>query len=62
MGKEENVGVDPIQEFKKAQIAKLDERYKSIVKRLETETNIIIRYELKVSLEELLQVYKLLFN
>ena len=40
---------------------KLNARYSAIAKRLEAEPNIIFRYELKIALEELLQVYKMLF-
>lgn len=42
--------------------AKLDARYSAIQERLKTEPNIIIRYELKAALEELIQIYKLLFS
>ena len=37
-------------------------RYESIVKRLETEPNIINRYELKLSLELILDLYKKIFQ
>ena len=55
-------GVDPVAQYKHELAEKFDTRYKSIIERLKTESNIIIRYELKVALEELLQVYKLLFK
>ena len=41
---------------------KLNDKYKDIAKRLETEPNIILRYELKLSLELVLQIYKELFE
>ena len=39
-----------------------EERYQSIAKRLETETNVINRYELKLSLELILDLYKRIFE
>ena len=51
-----------INDYKEGLMAKVNERYQAITKRLETEPNIIIRYELKVALEELITVYKLLFQ
>ena len=41
---------------------KLNARYASLAKRLESESNIIIRYELKLSQELLINVYKDLFS
>ena len=41
---------------------KLNARYASLAKRLEAESNIIIRYELKLSQELLINVYKDLFS
>lgn len=42
--------------------AVFEERYQSIAKRLETETNVINRYELKLSLELILDLYKRIFE
>lgn len=39
-----------------------EDRYQAIAKRLETETNIINRYELKLSLELILDLYKSIFQ
>ena len=39
----------------------LNKRYQSLVKRLETESNIINRYEIKLSLESVLSIYQELF-
>jgi hypothetical protein len=41
---------------------KLDDRYKNIQSTLLKESNIIIRYELKIQLEELMTIYQLLFK
>ena len=41
---------------------KLNARYTALAKRLEAESNIIIRYELKLSQELLINVYKDLFS
>lgn len=41
---------------------KLNARYASLAKRLESESNIIIRYELKLSQELLINVYRDLFS
>jgi len=41
-------------------ISKLNARYMALNERLKTEINIIIRYELKLAIEELMEVYKLL--
>lgn len=50
-----------LQEYQENIKAKLNARYNTIAERLRSEPNIIFRYELKVALEELLQVYKELF-
>lgn len=50
-----------VEDYKTELRAKLNERYSTIVKRLQTETNIILRYELKVSLDELVNVFKVIF-
>lgn len=52
---------DPVHEYQNQIKQTLNARYESIVKRLDKETNIINRYELKLSLESILQVYKDLF-
>ena len=50
-----------VTEYENGIKAKLNQRYQQMIKRLETETNIINRYELKISLESLLETYKTLF-
>ena len=50
-----------LQEYQDNIKSKLNARYNTIAERLKAEPNIIFRYELKVALEELLYVYKLLF-
>ena len=52
---------DPVLEYQNQIKQRLNARYESIVKRLDKEPNIINRYELKISLESILQVYKDLF-
>ena len=47
--------------YRKSLQDKLNTRYASLAKRLEAESNIIIRYELKLSQELLINVYKDLF-
>ena len=52
---------DPVEEYKKRLKEALNQRYTALVKRLDKETNIINRYELKLSLECILEDYKVLF-
>lgn len=40
----------------------LTNQYQALAKRLETEPNIIFRYEIKLSLESILNIYKSLFE
>ena len=41
---------------------KLDAYYKQVITRLETEVNMLIRYELKIECESIVKMYNLLFN
>lgn len=52
---------DPVKDYQNHVKQVLNQRYTSIAERLKAEPNIINRYELKLSLESILQVYKDLF-
>lgn len=51
-----------VEEYKQGLIDKLNAYYDTLVKRLQAEPNIILRYEIKSSLDMLTEVYKLLFK
>ena len=53
---------DPVTEYRNSLMAKLNARYQSLNERLSREPNIILRYELKMALDELVTIYKELFG
>lgn len=57
----EETAIDPKKELLQLQKNKINEYYNSVLKRLETEVNILFRYELKIELESILKTYSLLF-
>ncbi len=53
--------VDLVAERNQEIKAKLNERYKALVERLNAEPNVILRYEIKLSLDELMNTYRIIF-
>ncbi len=61
MAEEKKVKLPEVTEYENHIKDLFNKRYQALIERLKTESNIILRYELKLSIESILETYKFIF-